>query len=185
VSQRTPDSQQRFASSSPGMNVAYGLLLPLLWREHITSSRLGTSGAWAFCTPIDTTSGASSPPGRWQSRSAPCTRPSATSTLSPPWKTRRNLLWPRACPTGCASSCKRWSSTPHVRTDVRAQWRPNDRGTGTFSPGMHVVWLDVRCVLPVGSSPDRCDERPVIEMEYANDGDASSQSRQKNPAPRS
>jgi hypothetical protein len=61
-----------------------------------------------------------------------------------------------------------------------------DSGAGGMSrfSAMHMVLLDARCVQPAESSPDRCDGRPVIEMEYANDGDAFSQSRQKNPAPR-
>ena len=65
-----------------------------------------------------------------------------------------------------------WNVTPPLR-------RPG------LSSALHVVSLDVRCVLPVESSPDRYDGRSGMELEYAHDGDASSQSRQKNPAPRS
>src|SRR5262245_26053141 len=49
-----------------------------------------------------------------------------------------------------------------------------------LSCGTHLVWLDLRGILPGGSSSDRCPGRLTRAKEEANDGDGSAQNRQKN-----
>src|SRR5918994_3585407 len=63
----------------------------------------------AACGQPTSRSSACSKLERWQSRCVPCTKQSATSTSSQPWRTLLNLNWPRSYLTGCARSCNHWS----------------------------------------------------------------------------
>lgn len=73
-----------------------------------TCSRGCATAIWECGRPTSRSS-ACSKPGSWQSRCVPCTKQSATSTSSQPWRTLLNLNWPRGCLTGCARSCNHWS----------------------------------------------------------------------------